>query len=240
MPQENKADIEEISSQEGLGWMILTVLCTINEAIDYIGLILNLTGIWEVIILIIDLLTLALIILWKILQGDIKSILNKKTILFIVSELIPVAGDIVPGWLLTMILSLRKKGPRKIRSRKEKKVPPPLHREIRRMEMEGVIPTEEEIREARKERAESGRPFGVEMTRPEVLREKREMGLWRIKHGRPFAKGIEEMENERKAMKRIEKKVRRERKMLEKMIERKQLRRIRISFKEAEEKDEIS
>jgi len=90
-------------------WIILSIICFINEIIDWVGMIFNLTGVWEIIIFIIDIITLALVLIWQIMKKGIKSFIkeNKIIILDLVLEFIPVVGDIFPGWLLTM-LKLRK------------------------------------------------------------------------------------------------------------------------------------
>ena len=85
---------------EGVGGMIFTVIFWINEIIDYGGLILNVSGVWEIIILAIDLIVLGLFILYLLMQGKIKCLFNWKVVLSLTAEHIPVIGDILPGWLM--------------------------------------------------------------------------------------------------------------------------------------------
>lgn len=109
--RETRKNIQTESSSDGItvGWIIMTLIFSLNELIDYAGLILNVSGIWEVIILIIDLICLGLLLLWKLFSGDLKSLANWKIILSLVLEHIPIIGDFIPGWIMTMIFSRKKK-----------------------------------------------------------------------------------------------------------------------------------
>jgi hypothetical protein len=97
-------------AMEGIGGMIFTIIFWINEIIDYAGLILNVTGAWEIIILIIDFIVLALFVLYLIMQGKIKCLFNWKVVLSLIVEHIPIVGDIFPGWLTTKHFLKKKKG----------------------------------------------------------------------------------------------------------------------------------
>ena len=94
---------------EGIGGMIFTIIFWINDAIDWGGLVLNVSGVWEVIIIVIDLMCLGLFVLYKIMQGEIASLLNWKVILSLIVEHIPVIGDIWPGWITLKRFSKKKK-----------------------------------------------------------------------------------------------------------------------------------
>lgn len=111
--REARGNIQTESSGDGMtvGWMIMTALFTLNELIDYAGLVLNVSGVWEVIILAIDLICLGLLILWKLISGGIKALLNWKIILSLILEFTPVLGDIIPGWIMTMFFSRKAKKP---------------------------------------------------------------------------------------------------------------------------------
>lgn len=98
------------SGSEGfsVGWIIVGTVGAFNDLIDYAGLVLNVTGIWEVIIFAINLINLSLIIFWKIAKGDLKSLAKPKVVLSLIVEHIPVVGDLWPGWIVSMVF-LRKK-----------------------------------------------------------------------------------------------------------------------------------
>ena len=92
-----------------LGWIILTCLCTANDLIDIVFSPLNLTGIWALIPLGIDVFFLMLIFSWKLINGDFKSLINWKTILSLILEHIPIIGDIWTGWIATMFIDFKRK-----------------------------------------------------------------------------------------------------------------------------------
>lgn len=96
-------------SMEGIGGMIFTAIFALNDIIDWGGLLLNVSGVWELIIIVIDLMCLGLFVLYKIMQGEIKSLLNWKVILSLIVEHIPVIGDIWPGWITLKHFSKKKK-----------------------------------------------------------------------------------------------------------------------------------
>jgi len=88
------------------GWIMITGLCLINEIIDWVGALLNVTGVWAVIILIINLVTLFFVLGWRFMSGGFSfSALfgGWKQVLFLIVEHIPIVGDIFPGWLLFMM-----------------------------------------------------------------------------------------------------------------------------------------
>ena len=85
-------------------WTFFTLAAFANDIVDWAGLPFNITGIWVIISLGINLFTAFLFIGWK---G--KAILkDKKILLSILIEHIPVIGDIYPGWIVSAYL-LRKK-----------------------------------------------------------------------------------------------------------------------------------
>ena len=96
-------------SMEGVGGMIFTAIFWMNDIIDWGGLLLNVSGVWEIIIIVIDLMCLGLFVLYKIMQGEIASLLNWKVILSLIVEHIPVIGDIWPGWITLKRFSKKKK-----------------------------------------------------------------------------------------------------------------------------------
>jgi len=86
-------------------WLLMFFLLCINELIDYIGLLLNATGVWEIIIIIIDLCCAAIFFLWRHFLAP-KTGKGKLTaqIILIIAEHIPIVGDILPGWIITMFM----------------------------------------------------------------------------------------------------------------------------------------
>lgn len=100
----------ESSEKEGIGilspsWLLMFFLLCINELIDYIGLLLNVTGFWEIIIIIIDLFYAGIFFLWRQFlapkTGKGKLIAQ---IILIILEFVPIVGDILPGWIITMFM----------------------------------------------------------------------------------------------------------------------------------------
>jgi len=107
--EEAAEEFEDITLEPG--WIIMSALCLINEIIDWIGLFLNISGTWTIIIFILNLITLFLVFGWRALtEGFSFSALfgTWKQAIFLILEYIPVVGDIFPGWLL-FILGMRKR-----------------------------------------------------------------------------------------------------------------------------------
>ena len=105
MPEE----FEDISLSPG--WIIMAGLCLINEIIDWIGIILNVSGVWVIVILILNLFTLLMVLGWRMLtEGLSFSALfgSWKQAIVLILEHVPIIGDIIPGWLF-YILGMRKK-----------------------------------------------------------------------------------------------------------------------------------
>ncbi len=94
------------------GWIIITLLSLINEIIDWAGIYLNITGVWVIIIFVLNLITLLFVLGWRISsEGFSFSAIfgNKKRLLILIAEHIPGLGDIIPGWLWFMWLFRKKK-----------------------------------------------------------------------------------------------------------------------------------
>jgi len=107
---EKAEEFEDITLSPG--WVIITFLCLLNELIDWIGAILNVSGIWMIIILLINLATLFMVLGWRMLtEGfSFEALFGTwKTAVFLILEHVPVIGDIFPGWLLIMFGFRKKK-----------------------------------------------------------------------------------------------------------------------------------
>lgn len=96
------------------GWIIMMFLSLINEVIDWIGALLNVSGVWAIFVLILNLITLSMILGWRIItEGFSFSAIfgSWKQALCLIIEHIPIVGDIFPGWLLFMLGMKKKKKP---------------------------------------------------------------------------------------------------------------------------------
>jgi len=86
-------------------WLVITTLCLLNEIIDWVGILLNVSGVWAILVEALNVCTLILILFWRIsTEGfSFTGIFGSwKNVAFMVIEHIPIIGDIFPGWLLTM------------------------------------------------------------------------------------------------------------------------------------------
>lgn len=93
------------------GFMVMGVLCLLNEIIDWIGVLLNVTGVWAIAVLILNLITLFFVLGWRTITEGLSfsaAFGTWKQAIWLILEHIPVVGDIVPGWLLWM-WGIRKK-----------------------------------------------------------------------------------------------------------------------------------
>lgn len=108
-PEETSEELEDVGFRPD--WMLMTFICLVNELIDWLGVILNVTGVWAIVIFILNLITLLLVLSWRIFtQGFSFSAVfgGWKGILLLILEHFPVVGDIIPGWFLWM-WGIRKK-----------------------------------------------------------------------------------------------------------------------------------
>lgn len=112
---EENSKIEQTEQYEDItlspGWIIMTGLSLINELIDWVGAVLNVSGIWAVVVFVLNLFTLALIMGWRMMTVSsplLDYFGGKKGVFLLILEHIPIIGDIIPGWLLFM-LGIRKK-----------------------------------------------------------------------------------------------------------------------------------
>jgi len=93
------------------GWIMMMFLSLMNELIDWIGVLLNVTGVWAIIIFILNLMTFALIMSWRVMTVSspfLDYFGGWRGVLLLILEHIPIIGDIIPGWLLFM-WGIRKK-----------------------------------------------------------------------------------------------------------------------------------
>lgn len=198
MQQESQEGIEENSSQGSIIQSFLILICFANEIIDYAGLILNVTGIWEIIIFIIDSLTLTLIILWKVMEGGIKSFLNIKVLAIIILELIPIVGDLIPGWILLIFFGFKKKT--KIAA-KTKKAPSELSQKRERIKevKKELLSDRGEETERRQGSTESYQPLlsDSETTEEEELKQRKQRKQISIKYANRFRRGKQKTEKGR-------------------------------------------
>lgn len=107
-----RADIGRPSGPSPLG-LLVGGICVVNDVIDTVFFLFNITGFWEIVIAIIDTITLILIIGWMLMKkgagGTVKEMLKNykglllRTIIYLIIEFIPILGDIMPGWILTVL-----------------------------------------------------------------------------------------------------------------------------------------
>lgn len=97
----------------GPGQIIIGCICVLNEIIDYIGTLLNVTGFWAIVVLILNILTLFFVLGYEILKGgfSLKKIFGTWwQVALLIAEFIPGLGDLVPGWIGFFIgVNLKKK-----------------------------------------------------------------------------------------------------------------------------------
>ena len=94
------------------GWIIISALCLMNEIIDWIGALFNITGVYAVIVFILNIITLFFVLGWRVISGgfSFSAVFGSwKQVLFLILEHIPIVGDIIPGWLLFMAGARKKK-----------------------------------------------------------------------------------------------------------------------------------
>jgi len=118
--EEATEEVEDITFTPG--WIVMTGLSLMNEAIDYVGVVFNITGIWTVIVFILNLITLVLIMGWRMMTASSSFIDycgGKRGVILLIVEHLPIIGDLVPGWFLFM-LGIRKKKVSKLTQRQQK------------------------------------------------------------------------------------------------------------------------
>ena len=97
------------------GWIMMMFLSLINELIDWIGMLLNVTGVWAVIIFVLNLMTFALIMSWRVMTVSspfLDYFGGWWGVLLLILEHIPILGDIIPGFLSFMLVIRKKKTPK--------------------------------------------------------------------------------------------------------------------------------
>ena len=120
--QEQETQEQETQEPEGQGsggeffspgWIMITALNCINEIIDIIGLFANITGVWAIIIFILNLITLFFNLGYRALKVGFSFSAMFGTgwqafllVANLILEHIPVVGDIWPGWLINSLAML--------------------------------------------------------------------------------------------------------------------------------------
>ncbi len=80
--------------------LVIIMIAGANEMLDYIGLLFEETLIWEVFSFLFNIVTFGVLFLLKAESLSVKQMFpNKKTVLMILVENIPIIGDAFPGFL---------------------------------------------------------------------------------------------------------------------------------------------
>ncbi len=96
------------------GWLIFTLLFGLIDIIEFVGIFFNLTGVWIILVLILNLFAIFLYLGWRtITEGfSLSAIFGTwKQALWLIADQIPVIGDVLPGNILFLWMRKKKKIP---------------------------------------------------------------------------------------------------------------------------------